>query len=173
VNNNKIKLIVFDLDDTLLDTMRLLIPIARTPAFEKRIREPLPLMPGALENLQTLQKKYDLALLTQGRIEAQMQKVKSIGIAHFFKEQLFADPSQQHTKQQFFAQLLRDFKLAPTEMLSVGNRRSTDIREAKKLGAQTCLFNYGEHMSEKPECPEDIPDFEIQSHIELIPTCKL
>ncbi len=171
--NIPIKLIVFDLDDTLLDTMTILIPIARTPAFEKRIREPLPLMPGALENLQALQKKYFLALLTQGRTEAQMQKVKSIGIASFFQKQCFADPTQNQTKQQFFAQLLADFKIRPQEMLSVGNRRSTDIREAKKLGAQTCLFNYGEHMSEKPECPEDIPDFEIHSHSELIPKCHL
>ena len=168
-----IKLIVFDLDDTLLDTMRILIPIARTAAFEKRIREPLPLMPGALENLQYLQKKYQLALLTQGRVEAQKQKVQSIGIASFFPHQYFADPSQNQTKQQFFAQMLREFQLDPNQMLSIGNRRSTDIRDAKKLGAKTCLFNYGEHQSEQPECAEDIPDFEIHTHAELISTCHL
>ncbi len=168
-----IKLIVFDLDDTLLDTMQILIPIARTPAFEKRIREPLPLLPGALENLHYLQKKYQLVLLTQGRTDAQKQKVQSIGIEAFFSHQYFADPSLNQSKQQYFAQILKEFRLQPTEMLSIGNRRSTDIREAKKLGAQTCLFNYGEHQSEKPECPEDVPDFEILTHAELISTCHL
>lgn len=169
----KIKLIVFDLDDTLLDTTRLLIPIARTPAFEERIRQPLPLMPGARENLEYLKDRYILTLLTQGRIEAQMQKVKSLGIESYFKEQYFADPSLSHTKGQFFAQVIRDFGLHPLEALSIGNRRATDIREAKKVGARTCLFNYGEHVHETAELPEDNPDFEVRSHEELIKTCQL
>lgn len=169
----KIKLIVFDLDDTLLDTTQLLIPIARTPAFEERIRQPLPLMPGALENLEYLKDRYILALLTQGRIDAQMQKVKSLGIGHYFKEQYFADPAQNHTKGLFFAKVIQHFNLHPEEALSIGNRRKTDIREAKRVGTQTCLFNYGEHIDEVAEVPEDVPDFEVQNHQELIDVCRL
>lgn len=169
----KFQLIIFDLDDTLLDTTRLLIPIARTQAFEDRIRQPLPLMPGALENLEYLKSKYDLALLTQGRMEAQMQKVKSLGIGHFFKEQYFADPQQQKPKAYFFNHIIQEFRLPPETVLSIGNRRSTDIREAKRAGARTCLFNYGEHQNEAAEVPEDVPDFEITSHKELIPACRL
>ena len=52
-------------------------------------------------------------------------------------------------------------------------RRSTDIRGAKKVGGLTCLFNYGEHMSEQPEVPEDNPDFEVTNHRELIQKCHL
>lgn len=169
----KVKLIVFDLDDTLLDTTELLIPIARTQAFEDRIRQPLPLMPGALENLEYLKDRYDLALLTQGRLDAQMQKVKSLGIGHFFKEQYFADPTQQKPKSVFFAQIIETFRLPPESVLSIGNRRTTDIREAKKVGAKTCLFKYGEHQNENVLVPEDIPDFEIHSHKELISVCQL
>jgi putative hydrolase of the HAD superfamily len=169
----KTKLIIFDLDDTLLDTTRLLIPIARTPAFEERIRQPLPLMPGARENLEYLSKHYDLALLTQGRLEAQMEKVKSLEISHYFKEQYFADPTQQKPKGLFFAQIIRTCGLPPEAVLSIGNRRSTDIREAKKVGARTCLFKYGEHINEGVEVPEDQPDFEVQSHEELISVCQL
>lgn len=169
----KIKLIVFDLDDTLLDTTELLIPIARTPAFEKRIREPLPLMPGALENLEYLKNNYILTLLTQGRIEAQMQKVKSLGIGHYFQDQFFADPSQNQHKGQFFAHIIQTFQMLPDQVLSIGNRRTTDIREAKKVGAKTCLFKYGEHLNEEPVVPEDIPDFEVRNHQELIQVCQL
>lgn len=169
----KTKLIVFDLDDTLLDTTELLIPIARTPAFEERIKEPLPLMPGALENLEYLKGKYILTLLTQGRLDAQMQKVKSLGIGHYFQEQYFADPTQNQPKGVFFSEVIKSFKMNPAEVLSIGNRRTTDIREAKKVGAKTCLFKYGEHQNESIEVPEDVPDFEIHSHKELISKCHL
>ncbi len=168
-----IKLIVFDLDDTLLDTTTLLIPIARTQAFEDRIRQPLPLMADALANLQYLKDRYILTLLTQGRIDAQMQKVKSLGIGSFFKEQFFADPTQAKPKGLFFQQIVSDFEVHPEQALSIGNRRSTDIREAKKIGYKTCLFKYGEHQNEGIDVPEDKPDFEVHSHKELITTCRL
>jgi putative hydrolase of the HAD superfamily len=168
-----IKLIVFDLDDTLLDTTTLLIPIARTPEFEKRIREPLPLMPGALENLQMLKTKYKLVLLTQGRTDAQEAKVASCGIKEHFTAYFIADPKKSETKYDFFLKIKRQFQLQDGEFLSIGNRRSTDIREAKRAGGLTCLFKYGEHQNELPEVPQDHPDFETISHKDLIQICRL
>jgi len=168
-----LKLIVFDLDDTLLDTTELLIPIARTPAFEARILQPLPLMPLAIENLEYLKTRYTLVLLTQGRIDAQMQKVKSLNIGSYFKEQFFADPTQAKPKSLFFGRILLDFEVHPSQALSIGNRRSTDIREAKKIGYKTCLFKYGEHQNEGIEVPEDQPDYEVSSHKDLISVCHL
>ena len=105
-----IKLIVFDLDDTLLDTTTLLIPIAKTPAFEKRIREPLPLLPGALENLIRLEAKYQLVLLTQGRLDAQQAKIKSTGIESFFNVCYIADPKNSETKADYFLRI-KKFKV--------------------------------------------------------------
>jgi putative hydrolase of the HAD superfamily len=169
----KIKLIVFDLDDTLLDTTKLLIPIARTPAFEKRIREPLPLLPGVLENLKILKEKYRLVLLTQGRRDAQEAKIASTGIAGFFDACYIADPARSETKAHYFLKIKKDFKLQDGEFLSVGNRRSADIREAKRAGGLTCLFKYGEHQDEAPELIEDHSDFEVCEHKDLIRICKL
>lgn len=169
----KIQLIIFDLDDTLLDTTGLLIPIARTQAFEDRIRQPLPLMPGALENLKYLSAKYKLALLTQGRVDAQMQKVKSLGIGSFFQEQYFTDSAKSEHKGMYFERIRDDWGFPAAEIISIGNRRTTDIREAKKVGMKTCLFKYGEHQNEVIEVPEDKPDFEVTRHQELIATCKL
>ena len=169
----KPKLIIFDLDDTLLDTTGILIPIARTPAFEERIRQPLPLLPGALENLQILSKKYDLVLLTQGRTDAQKLKVSSLGISPFFKDQFFADPIRNENKTHWFLKIRDRWNISSHEMLSIGNRLTTDIREAKKMGAQTCLFKYGEHQNEVMELPEDRPDFEVDNHQDLIRICHL
>lgn len=168
-----IKLIVFDLDDTLLDTTRLLIPIAKTPQFEERITQPLPLMDGAKANLDYLKDRYDLALLTQGRPDAQKKKVLSLGIENYFKAKYFADPSANETKAQYFQKILDEHKLPPASIISIGNRRYTDIREAKKLGMMTCLFHYGEHADEQVSQKEDIPDFTVINHKELINKCHL
>lgn len=168
-----IKAIIWDLDDTLLDTTQLLIPIARTPAFEKRIREPLPLLSGANENLRLLSTKYLCFLLTYGRVEAQQQKLASLGIAPFFRACFFVDPQKGEMKSDYFAKIPGEWGLRPHEVLSVGNRRSTDIGEAKDQGLQTCLFHYGEHQDEPAKRPEDLPDFEVHHHEELILKCHL
>lgn len=166
--------LIFDLDDTLLDTTRLLIPLVNNPeAFEARIKEPLPLMEGARKNLEVLQERYDLLLLTQGRVHLQRFKIESLGISDFFRRVYLVDPTRGETKEEVFPRICRDFSLPPEKFLSIGNRRSTDIRGAKKAGMRTCLFAYGEHSDEVVECPEDHPDFVVNSHAELIRVCKL
>ena len=169
----KLKAVVFDLDDTLLDTTRILVPIAKTPEFHKRIREPLPLIEGAKENLKYLSSKYDLYLLTMGDIENQKAKIKSLNIQSYFRSIYIANPQIKETKYIKFQQLIVENKYKPSEFISIGNRRSTDIRDAKKSGGLTCLFKYGEHLDELAECSEDIPDYEIQHHNELLKVCSL
>lgn len=168
----KLTTLVFDLDDTLLDTTRLLIPIARTPAFYKRIQEPLPLMQGALENLQRLKENYRLILLTQGHVESQNHKVNSTGIRGFFSEVWIVDPTTPDTKHTYFSRLAES--LPKTEQfLSIGNRLSTDIREAKRVGGLTCWFRYGEHQNEAIESALDEADFQVETHAQLIQICRL
>lgn len=169
----KIKAIIFDLDDTLLDTTGLLIPIARTPAFEKRIREPLPLMIGAKENLEILSKKYQLFLLTYGRPEAQKAKVESLGIQNYFNALYFADPAKSEVKFDYFKKIPKEHNLDPAEVLSIGNRRKTDIGEAKQNGLKTCHFVYGEHQDEVAESEFDHPDFTVHNHSEILTKCQL
>lgn len=168
-----IEVIVFDLDDTLLDTSALLLPIANSVAFEERIRQPLPLLDGAAKNLEKLRQKYRLFLLTQGRVHFQRQKIESLGISHFFEDCLVFQPSDSENKAVFFRRIQVRTGKPAAHHLSIGNRRSTDIREAKRCGYQTCLFAHGEHLDELVTCPEDQPDFTISHHHELISTCRL
>lgn len=168
-----IKALIWDLDDTLLDTTTLLLPIARTPAFEKRIREPLPLLDGVMPTLQSLSQRYVFFLLTYGRPEAQNQKLDSMGIRSFFRACYFADPAKQETKGQYFERIPPEWGMHPSEVMSIGNRRSTDIGEAKDKGLQTCLFLYGEHQDEPIRREQENPDFEVRHHKELIQICRL
>lgn len=171
-NTLPVTTIVWDLDDTLLDTTRWLIPIAKTPAFFQRIQQPLPLMEGAQENLEYLKARYRLLLLTYGHVPSQQQKVRSLGIGSYFTAMHFVDPEKNETKTERFLTIRNE--LSPSEnFLSIGNRRSTDLRGAKKVGGWTCWFAHGEHRDEASEVPEDEPDFSVQQHSELITVCKL
>lgn len=164
-------IIVFDLDDTLLDTSRLLLPISNTPEFEKKISERLPLMDGAESNLEYLHKKYRLVLLTQGKKEIQFAKIKSLGISRYFFKVLFADLGLNEKKEDYFKQI-NDWVLPGYGFLSIGNRISTDLIPAKKFQALTCHFKYGEHLEEKVQS-ELKCDFVINNHKELILKCNL
>lgn len=165
--------LIFDLDDTLLDTSRLLIPIARSPEFERRIAEPLPLMEGALENLEFLAKKYHLSLVTQGNPRVQRTKIQSLGVASYFNRIEIVDSSVDPSKLRAFKAIPDATGIDASRIMSIGNRRSSDIRAAKALGMRACLFRHGEHQSEVPEGPDDIPDFEVAHHRDLIKVCSL
>lgn len=224
-----IKVIVFDLDDTLLDTTHLLIPPALdkichnwqglSSSFTKEkffadrevllkahsnseifelladkyqlsdktagiafadeafynpdIPPHLPLMAGALENLIALKDKYILCLLTAGETLTQDLKVDRAGLRPHFKHVFLADDKVNYKKAPFFAKLITDYKISPEQLLSIGNRRTSEIREAKRLGCTTCFFKFGEHSHEAIENAFDVPDFEIAQHPQLMPTCKL
>lgn len=167
------RLIIFDLDDTLLDTSGWLIPVVNTKTFSERLEQKLPLLDGALSTLEYLQKKYQLALVTIGDPSLQKRKIELLSISNYFGRILLVDASTGKTKKQAFAEVSELQNISTDEILSIGNRRSTDIRPAKQLGMTTCLFVYGEHQNEAIEEPEDIPDFLVHGYRDLIETCGL
>lgn len=224
-----IKAIAFDLDDTLIDTTHVLVPIASRAAFEamakfglsttfevfeneRRIgalsmshqkifrtiaekhgdpfhedqvqagidnfyNPPLPsnlaLLPGALEGLEILKKRYSLFLVTSGAIPTQKEKVKRAGIEHYFKKMYFLDSFKKERKRIAFSDILQMLNIQPHELLAIGNRLSQEIRDAKELGCITCYFKYGEHVGEVAQDHFEHPDFTIHQHSEFLPVCKL
>ncbi|HPI40064.1 MAG TPA: M14 family zinc carboxypeptidase [Pseudobdellovibrionaceae bacterium] len=137
------------------------------------IPENLPLIEGAEKNLKALKEKYDLYIVTSGDLKTQRKKIQSLGIESYFKGLMICDSLKGETKKLTFEKIIEENKIKPWQMLSIGNRLSSEIREAKRCGAHTCHFIYGEHATETPILPEDRPDFTISSHSDLISTCKL
>jgi putative hydrolase of the HAD superfamily len=224
-----IKCIAFDLDDTLVDTSQLLVPLAARHACQAMINngvhgdidtclawraskaaelthqeifqsfidkygsttpnialqeamkafynpdvpERLPLMDGAEENLRTLSQKYILFLVTSGEPAAQSRKIKAANIESYFKKIYLVNNFKKEEKKNAFLDILHTEKIQPEELLSVGNRLSQEIRQAKLCGAKTCYFCHGEHVGEQPTQREDYPDFTIYKHSELKKICGL
>ena len=224
-----IKAIALDLDDTLIDTSHLLVPIASHAAFsamlahgleanfedfdrERRsgaltmshqkifkviakkfcrnqidevanagieafynppIPNELALLDGALQNLKILTKKYPLFLVTSGSVPTQKRKIQATGASKFFQKIYTLDGFRRERKRLAFEDILKTLLLKPAELISIGNRLSQEIHDAKELGCQTCYFKYGEHVGEVARNDFEIPDFEVKSHRELISACQL
>ncbi len=225
----KIHSIAFDLDDTLLDTTRLLSPMASQAAFcilqdhglklgldecEKLRQEwvktishkdffkklaieygtdktlksldlankafyhpvipsELPLLPEALNNLEILKSKYDLFLVTAGIEDAQMAKIKSLNISHFFKKIFIVDSFNQKRKFDAFSAILAENNIQPENLLCIGNSLSSEIKDARLIGAWACYFAFGEDRGSYPTDPLLQPHFTVSNHSELIKTCQI
>lgn len=224
-----IKAIAFDMDDTLVDTSQVLVPMASRAAYKAMIEKglqiefevfdserkrgalsmshqkifkviaekysskptdemanagvqafynpPIPeklgLLEGAWENLNILKKKYQLFIVTAGSIPTQKKKIEATGMANYFKKIYTIDGLKGARKRSAFQDILQNYGLDPNELISIGNRLSQEIHDAKELGCMTCYFKYGEHVGEATRNQFEIPDFTVESHQELITTCRL
>lgn len=166
-----LRLVILDLDDTLLDTTRLLIPIRHIESeFVRRLQNPLPPMAGAGALLDWLSPRYQLHLLTQGRPNYQKMKIRSLGLVPYFNDFHFVDPQKKESKAQVFAKLCELYP--PQHMMSIGNRLSTDLIPAKKLGLWTCWYRYGEGCEESWTSEDEKPDFIVYSHHDILGLCR-
>lgn len=157
-------------DPTIAQTLG---EIGRQTFYRSPIPSLLPLMKNAEEVLTSLQPRYSLYLVTSGATTTQQEKVNSTGVAKYFKKVFIVDKMKDENKTQAFQEILRLEKIEPAELLSVGNRLAEEIRLAKKLGATTCYFEYGEHIAQQKMVPEDVPDFTVQSWKEFLSECRL
>jgi putative hydrolase of the HAD superfamily len=167
------KAIIFDLDDTLLDTSGSLLKLVNSDDYMQAVRRPLPYLPCAKENLIYLSRNYPLYLVTIGNVAVQRAKIESLQIAHFFREIFIANREVGETKKTYYQTVVNKTGAPPPQILSVGNRRTVDVRLSKQVGLKTCLLSYGEHSDEVPEVREDYPDYTIDHHKDLLSTCLL
>ncbi len=225
-----IKAIAFDLDDTLLDTTGLLVPMASLAAYQAMVAKglsidfktfeaerkkgalsmkhqiifqfiaekyghsvsnlkmgdagseafynpPIPahldLLAGAQENLIRLKDKYKIFVVTSGAVQTQKRKIQATGVEKLLQKVYVLDGFKKERKRIAFEDILKSLNLKPEELISIGNRLSQEIHDAKELGCLTCYFKYGEHVGEVTRNKFEIPDFTVEKHQELIATCRL
>lgn len=122
-------------------------------------------LPGALETLEQLSKKYRLFLASNGTAKVQAGRLKSANISHFFEkiyvsQEIGANKPSMEYFSRCFAQI-PDFD--PARAMIVGDSLTSDIQGGINAGILTCWVN----PDHKPSRPDIRPDYEIESLSQL------
>jgi len=119
---------------------------------------------GVKKLLDSLKKKYVLALITDGLTVVQMRKIKHLKIdAYFNYIYCIQDEGAQKGKQdtKFFQKLLNDVSISPLEAIYIGNDPQKDFLGPKKLGMRTIRVLQGRYRGEEVISGAE-PTFTIQ-----------
>ena len=124
-------------------------------------------LPGALETLQLLKKKYRLFLVSNGNPPVQHSRLESAGIAGYF-EKLFISMEIGHNKPslEFFHHCFSQIPgFDPEKAIIVGDSLSSDIQGGINAGITTCWVN----PRHRPLWKNIVPDYEIETLPQLLP----
>ena len=122
-------------------------------------------LPGALEAVESLAKKYRLFLATNGSYSVQNSRMTSAGLYPYF-EGCFVSEQLGHNKPtpEFFEKAFARIPgFDPARAIMVGDSLTSDILGGINAGIRTCWVNPGN----KPRRTEIVPDHEIPSITEL------
>lgn len=120
---------------------------------------------GAPEMLEELRDKYELYVVSNGTASVQDRRIKSAGIAPYFKrifisERIGADKPSKEFFDAVFSEI-DGFDRA--RAIIVGDRLTSDILGGINAGVRTCWFN----PNAQPRDPEIPADYEIRALSEL------
>lgn len=151
------KLIIFDLDDTLINTFE---TMGRGSEWED-IKN-LSLIDGAREFLANV-KARKILVTTESVDGLQKVKMDNVGISNDFEEVVVCDSHE--AKRRCFAEI--DKKNFGVEIWAIGDRIDSEIRHANALGWKSVRLKRGKYVGLAPKCELEIPKYEIRNFAEL------
>lgn len=119
---------------------------------------------GALEVLAEFQGKCILALVSVGKYEQQLFKLKKAGIDSTFFYKIFI--SEESDKKKYYEQLISELAVVPGQVIVCGDRIATDLAPAKDLGCVTVHMKWG--RGARIQELEEKVDFTITSPIQML-----
>ena len=134
--------------------------------YEEQLAQGHFFVPGAQELLEALHTRYDLYLATNGTPEVQNSRIRSAGIARYFRDIFISEQLGAYKPSLAFFQAclkaIPDFD--PAEALMVGDSLTSDIRRPERRPAVLLV------QSPVPAPRPDIPaDYTIGALPELPP----
>jgi len=155
------KLLVFDLDDTLLLTSGVI-------KKDYSNLEQIKLFPGVKEFL--INNHSQKILVTKGDKTIQEKKVNILGIKNYF-EKIFFPLTDAH-KITCFKKIIKQYP--NNESWVIGNKITSEICYGNQLGLKTVLLRKGKYKTLKAKDDSEVPDYEIDKFTELsnILKCK-
>ena len=99
------------------------------------------LIPGALETLSYLNKKYTLHIITNGFEDVKHFKLRNCGIDHFFKEVITSDGAKaRKPNNEIFDYALKKAGVSSEESVMIGDDPEVDILGAIKAGWSNAIL---------------------------------
>jgi 2-haloacid dehalogenase len=132
-------------------------PEACARAYEDNLSIGHYFLPGALEAVQSLSKKYKLYLASNGTAHVQEGRIKSANIERFFKDIFISQRvGAVKPKKEFFDYCFNTIKDFNKEnAIIIGDSISSDILGGKNAGIKTCLYNPN-HLPVTNDCADYI-----------------
>ena len=115
---------------------------------------PIQLMPGVAETLPLLRVKNRLIVVTKGREDEQLGKLRRSGLEPFFH----ATEVVFEKDVQTYRATIAKYRLAPDNTWMIGNSPRSDINPAKAVGLRTVFIPY--HTTWQHEIEEISPNGE-------------
>lgn len=94
------------------------------------LRHPVELLPGVRDAVVEVARDFPVVLITKGDLFHQEAKVRDSGLADLFGRIEIVSEKDPAT----YARVLREFDVAPTQFLMVGNSMRSDIAPVLELG---------------------------------------
>jgi len=124
--------------------------------------EPLSPYPETEPLLSTLEERYQLGLITDGR--GGHQKVDRLGIREYFDDILVThEINRSKHEPVVFETVLNTLEVRPRSSIYVGDDPRVDFYVPNKLGMYTVRVRRGRYTELTPKNPESRPDHRIHS----------
>lgn len=121
------------------------------------------LMPGALEVLDYLFEKYQLAIITNGFTTVQQTKLKSTGLAKYFKAVITSEMAGANKPEaKIFVTALKETGTKRPEAVMIGDHIDADVAGAKNAGIDQIWYNQSGTTSDLK------PTYQISNLTELM-----
>lgn len=104
-----------------------------------------------------------LALISRGRQDQRINEVELYGVLPFFD---FVKIVEEKSKEDF-EEITVKLGFLPSEILVVGDRINSEIKQAKQAGMKTLWYRNGKFANEFPETESEKPDGTIYDLAEV------
>jgi FMN phosphatase YigB (HAD superfamily) len=152
---NRLKLVIFDLDDTLFDSTGQL----GSPGNNIENIRLFPGVTGLLEGIRA--RGIRAVVVSTGDPAIQELKVQVLGLRNLLDAvYICASPED---KQTLFERCFREFGVQPQETLVVGDRIDREIQWGKSAGCVTVRVLHGRHSAMISTGENQVGDFTIQN----------
>lgn len=105
---------------------------------KQMLNQPIELLEGIEEVLQTLKDKYRLVVATKGDLLDQERKLKKSGIIHYFHHiEIMSEKDDAN-----YLKLIRHLDIQPAELMMIGNSLKSDILPVLNVGGHAVHVPY-------------------------------